>query len=142
MVTKAKTNKVDQKVKVFPVFKVGNIVKWTSHSAGYTKTKTGTIVAVLKPNVDYTYLENVPKTFISDALYEREFGTREVCREYTKNRPTWALEIAFKVMFRPTEGMYRTTSHYLILVDALTDKGKKRIYHPRDGQKFQAVTQN
>ena len=144
MVSKAKSKQV-VKIKVVDTkVKVGDLVKWVSHSGGYTKTKTGTVVALLKPNTDYTYLNNVPQKFFIDALFVAGYGSRNMCRKEIKNygRRTWAIERRYKAMFRATEGMNRTTPHYLIEVSSPTGKGKSWLYHPRDGQKFTVITQN
>jgi len=144
MATTVKAKKVNKKKVVDTKIKVGDLVKWTSHSGGYSKTKTGTVVVVMKPNTDYTYLDGIAQKFFIDALFDGEYGNRTMCRDAIKKfgYRARAIDLRYKVMFRTMEGMYRTTPHYLIEVPTSSGRGKSWLYHPRDGQKFTVITQN
>lgn len=128
------TNKGIKKAK--QEFKVGDTVKWDSHANGNTRTKKGTIVAVLKPGITYAYFKNLPKGYLERIL--REYGyTRDQARDLIA-RPGYYdryikyFSIIYKLKFSPVEGMKRDTYHYLIEVEPPKGRGTTiRLYHPK-----------
>lgn len=117
-------------------FKLGDTVKWQSHANGNTRTKKGTIIAVMKPGISYQYFKNLPKNYVVQVL--REYGyTRDEARNIYDSlgyydRFVQYFRSVYKLKFSPAEGMRRNTYHYLIEVDPPKGRGTDiRLYHPK-----------
>ncbi len=130
-----------EKAKVVPKYKLGATLKWKSQSQGVTRTKEGTVVAVLRKGVDYHGLYNIPKKFFVDRFISLTGETRNSARERLDrawNRSRLLVGI-FALRFNPNEGMTRDEVHYLLSVPSKSGRGALRLYHPRAGQKFEVV---
>lgn len=125
----AKNTKGTKKAK--KLYNLGDTVSWASHANGHVTAKTGKIVAVMAPNINYRKLNGLSKTFYEMVLREQGY-TRDNARKYIgKPHYTdhWVRKIknVFGLKFNPKEGMRRDTYHYLVEVET---KGKAYLYHP------------
>lgn len=132
--------------------KLGTVVSWKSHAMGVTTKKTGKIVAVMRPNEDYTGFVNLPQRFFEDILVgTRPELTRKEIRQMAKeavddnryygNSRYSVVEEKYKLKFGSGEGMYRSNHHYLIEVET-PGEAKNFLYHPAPSQRFTVVSTN
>lgn len=114
-------------------YRIGETVSWASHANGHVTAKTGRIVAVLNPEINYRNLRGLSKAFYERILREQGF-TRDNARKYIKKphyTDDWVTKArkVFTLKFNPKEGMCRrNTYHYLVEVES---KGKLYLYHPK-----------
>lgn len=118
-------------------FKVADVVEWDSQAGGQIKTKVGTVVAILKPNMNYEYFKNLPKRFFVEGLMTRDISRSEANELISRAERSYydALAIlaarAYKLKFNPIEGMRRSDYHYLVTVEPGVGRGNVlRLYHP------------
>lgn len=131
MQTKSKTM---DKSKLVPKkqFNVGETVTWKSQANSYWTKKTGRIVAVLRPGVNYAGFQNLPAAFFEVVL--RRIGlTRDEARDRAREIASKMYAIAspvyslYNLKFDPFIGMTRDEYHYLVEVDG---SPYPTLYHP------------
>lgn len=119
-------------------FQLGDRVTWVSNN----DNKVGTVVAVLKPGIDYTNFKNLSKAFFEDHVtsgyYEHLKYTRREIRDFLNRKKPDLVGMVkrfYKLTFSPAKGMKKDEYHYLVALDDISVDAP-RLYHRTNGDTY------